>query len=444
MSHSKRLLKHIALAVVFFFSFQIIAIPQAYAHCPSHSGQDGGESKTPSTPEGPSDESGEPGENPTEGGDDIVYLGKGEFVHSHQDLHIPAREISIDITRTYRSQKAFISRFGYGWSINHNIKLKKLENGNVIFFDETGKKIEYIPLTDIPISWGGIVTHISSDGSSYINIISHEDGTVTLKKKDGTRYHFNALGALSSIEGKNGNKITFTYDSAGPLPIYAKSLYFVLQTEGIVAYDHKLLKIADDAGRQIDFSYDQKGMLTSITDCAGRLINYSYDENGNLLTATDPQENTTIYTYDAGNNLVSITDPKGHTYLTNTYDQNDRVISQTYYGGNFTFAYDMENHVTTETNPRGIVTRHEMNEYGNPIRITRDVGGLNLTTVKTYDDSMNLVSQTDPLGNTTNYTYDFLDNLTSVTNAEGDITRFTYLFGTDRVTSITDFTAHRN
>jgi len=59
----------------------------------------------------------------------------GEFTHTHQDLFILTKGLPIDITRTYKSQTAINTRFGYGWFMNYNIQLKKLANNNILIIN---------------------------------------------------------------------------------------------------------------------------------------------------------------------------------------------------------------------------------------------------------------------------------------------------------------------
>jgi hypothetical protein len=69
----------------------------------------------------------------------------------------------------------------------------------------------------------------------------------------------------------------------------------------------------------------------------------------------------TEYTYDASHRMLTLKDPRGITYLTNSYDSNGRVITQTQADQTtYQYAYtvDVNNAITQTdvTDPRGIMT----------------------------------------------------------------------------------------
>ena len=90
---------------------------------------------------------------------------------------------------------------------------------------------------------------------------------------------------------------------------------------------------------------------------------------------------TLNYTYSSptltgalAHNLLSFTDANGQTYVTNTYNANDRVASQTYGSGTLTYAYETNASgaviKTTVTNKRGIVTDYTYDQNGNNVSMT--------------------------------------------------------------------------
>ena len=393
---------------------------------------------------------------------DPVDVHLGDFVLTRQDVFLPGRLVSVDITFTYRSRSAYNGSFGYGWDMSYNRRVRKLSNGNLLVLRGNNRKDEFTftaPSTYTPPS--GV----------YDTLVQNANGTYLLTSKHGDKEFYDLNGNLTRMEDRNGNAITFTYDPAGLLPITGKSDYFVNQTTGVIAREYQLTRITDTAGRAITFTYNADGRLSTIA-YQGRTLRYDYDTTGtgDLLSVTDPLGNVTRYTYSK-HNLTAITDPKGQMYLTNVYDDaTDRVTSQTYgigtstisygkdAGGNLTsdvtdrrgfktqFTFDAAGHVIkqeefTDGNPVGepasYVTQYEYNAAGERTRIllpkgnstefTYDAKGnlleirrkkigaakgvadpSDIVTTFTYEPQFNFVkTATDPLGHVTTYTYDY-------------------------------------
>src|SRR5215813_15555356 len=65
------------------------------------------------------------------------------------------------------------------------------------------------------------------------------------------------------------------------------------------------------------YTFNRKGLLSSVKDPVGNQWNYGYDLRGRQTTASAPDSGTTTSFYDDGNELVSTTDSRG---LTLAYD----------------------------------------------------------------------------------------------------------------------------
>ena len=415
MSFQRRKLKEmVSFFVICFFLLEVVAIPPLYAFHTGAGDMHGGTSVGETAPD-PEKGQEEPGNdaknNPGEAGDP-VSLENGEFVYTKDDLLIPARGLNIHISHSYRNRRNFNGRWGYGWFFNYDIKLKKLENNNLLLLDGTGRKDEFI--------YNGPDADYTPPSGLYEIIQENEDGTYTRILRHGQKYHFNINGSLTKIEDRNGNSLTFDYDPAGKLPVTGKSAFFVSQTEGIVASDYKLTKITDPVGREITLSYNEKGRLSNVADWTGRTIKYGYDENDNLISITSPatadypEGLTTTFSYFDNHNLKSIIDPKDQEYLTQTYDDQNRISSQIYGSGTYTFTYDDENSKVTVVDRMGYKTDYFLNDNGNitqkivftaePKLRATDPGSY--TTNYEYNSNMEISRVTYPRGNSIEYTYD--------------------------------------
>ncbi len=275
-------------------------------------------------------------DNPTLRGDvDPVELFRGEFTLSRQDLFWPGRGLAVNIKFTYGSRRAYNGAFGYGWDMSYNRRVRKLSNNYAVVLRGNNRRDEF--------KYNGTATYVAPPGV-YDTLVMNADGSHTLTSKHGIKEFYDVNGKLNKIQDRNSNTLTFTYDPAGLLPITAPSDYFISQARGVVAREYRLTRITDTVGRAVDFTYDSEGRLISLS-YAGRTIQYGYDTAANLISVRTPTSSdypsglTTRYAYTK-HNLTSITDPKNQTFLTNVYDNLDRVTTQTYGGGTSRISYE--------------------------------------------------------------------------------------------------------
>ena len=108
--------------------------------------------------------------------------------------------------------------------------------------------------------------------------------------------------------------------------------------------------------------------------------------------------------------MLTITDARGITYLTNTYDSNGRVATQTQANsGLFDFDYTLDgsgNVTRTDlTDPRGFVQRTTFDSAGYALTITGALGTslARTTTIDRESTTHRATSVTDPLNRETTY-----------------------------------------
>jgi RHS repeat-associated protein len=379
--------------------------------------------------------------NQAEGGEP-VYLQNGEFTYTNsEDIVIQGRVMPALISRTYSSRSEYNSRFGYGWDMTYNMKVRSLdESQKLLLLDGQNHKREY---TRDANSNSDEPNYIAPNGF-YDYIKANQNGSFTLYKKHGTKYDFDMNGNLTMITDRNGNRISFEYDARGLLSLVGSSNYFVGQSRGLIALEYQLTKITDDLGRQIELRYNDDGLLSEIEDFAGRVWTYTYDANTNdLLQVTTPQTSeypqglTKTYTYDTNHNLLTVIDANGTTYVSNIYDANDRIVRQTYGDGEYEFAYDTNNSRTVVTDRKDFTSTTVYNATGNPLSETINANNLregdpsSYTTYYQYNADMQITHKLLPSGNYVDYTYDDWGNVLTVTaepnNGEPNITTtYTY------------------
>jgi len=160
------------------------------------------------------------------------------------------------------------------------------------------------------------------------------------------------------------------------------------------------------------------------------------DVNGTILDSTwkDTRSIALTGTKDWTKQSLSMTTQANAAYLI-VYLEVDH--DNTHFGGDAYFdeaqlvegAAAAEFHGHTEigfggdgwvTSPLGDVTQYVHNNYGNPIAVINDPGGLNSATRMTWNAADQLTSFTTPLGNTYNYKYDAFGNMTKATEPTTD------------------------
>ena len=285
-----------------------------------------------------------------------------------------------------------------------------------------------------------------------------------------TTYQFNQRGHVVSVTDPLGNVTTyqrndrsqttglttpagitqaFEYDANGNL---IRQDWDANRTGSTVkTYDEKdqLIRVnLEDIHKDLLFSYDDEGHLTSFTDveesvtrwaynedglvetltnAAGEITTFIYDDRGNLESVQDGLGNTTGYTRDGAGNLSRVTDANGNA-TTHTRDPLNRLTSVTdTRGGTTTFAYGQVgcgcggsyDRVTSVTDANGNVTTFDYDGLGEMTSVTDPLGR---TETRSYDLARNLVGKTDRNGAVTTFEYDAINRLTRVVRPEGATT----------------------
>ncbi len=360
------------------------------------------------------------------------YLVRLKIVDVYYDGGTPIYRTTYYDYWIYGSE--FSYRFGHCWDISYNMRLLTFDNERVIAFfrcrnhnrfrmfvrKEGTNPTEYTP-------WLGF----------YDLIVKNADNTYTLTEKHGRKIHFDSYGDVNEIEDRNGNSIRFVHIGD--------------------PNDRKLTKIIDDLGREINLTYNTRGLLAYITDFNDRTWSYNYNSNTNNLTSvTSPTGLTTTYTY-IGHDLTSVTDANGQTYLVNEYQPGDfphRVKRQRYGEAYFDFTYYPASNMTHVTDRRGYDCNIVYNASGHIIKSTDYTEGLRATDPNTYvmsfeyDPNGEVTKKVLPRGNYTTYKRDGKGNMLTLAQEpnNGDpniVTRCTYEPNFSFIETVTDPLNHQ-
>ncbi|MCB9617004.1 MAG: RHS repeat protein, partial [Sandaracinus sp.] len=227
-----------------------------------------------------------------------------------------------------------------------------------------------------------------------------------------------AFGNVLTHSDRNGFTQTWTYDERGNLETHTDA---TLATWTYESYDNGLRRTVRAPGHLgvTSFTYDAHGNPERVTLPAVGAeplaeTQSTYDARGRLVASTDANGNTTTRDYDGLDNLRRVVLPE----LTQPEDSFPagrglslrRLVE-------VTTTYDLLGRITTETDRNGLTLTYEHTARGQVKRVTRSFGdGEKLFR---YDDSGNLVYETDWKGVETTHGYDALDRRTTSTNRRG-------------------------
>ncbi|WP_225813310.1 putative T7SS-secreted protein [Streptomyces spinosus] len=384
---------------------------------------------------------------------------------------LPATDVSLlgvlplIVKRQFESSYRLGGWFGPAWSSTLDQRLE-IDSQGVVFVGEDGLTLAY------PHPAPGLPT-LPNHGPRW-SLDRTDDGYTLTDPETGQVRHFAnrsaSLAVLEQINDRNGNWITFEYDTTGvPSALTHSGGYRLLVStadDRVTAL--RLAGAADDTGHElIRYGYAD-GHLTEVVNSAGHATRFTYDHRGRITSWTDSNDSHFTYVYDdqdrcthqsgaaghlastfaygpvdpgTGEHTTTITDSHGHTthYLINrnrqviaetnalgvttsySHDRFNRLLSTTDPLGNTTtYEYDVAGNLTRVVRPDGREARAEYNGLGLPVKVVHADGTV---TRQTYDERGNRTSVTDSAGQTTRYAYDGAGHLTSVTDPLGNTTR---------------------
>jgi RHS repeat-associated protein len=323
---------------------------------------------------------------------DPIDMVSGNFYWDYTDFSLHGAN-PLEFIRYYNSKDTRSGELGVGWRHNYMYSATvegtfvrlTMPDGEQIIFNHLGnlnfapahptdKKLSIVANTDFP--------HL---GIQTITLVEDRDYTWYV-------FDFNS-GHLLLIDYLDGRRDTITRNPSNPTRINT---------------------ISNRSGT-FTFRYDTNGRIDRVTDHTGRFVSYAYNANGELVTVTNADNDTLGYKYQ-NSRVAEITDFNGNLYLSNTYDEVGRVLSQYMLGqGTFGFEYDFINRITAITDPNGAVRRYHFNSQEQVTAFEDDDGKIEYK----YNSNGRLVEIKDPLGNVTEYGYDNNGNRTLVKYPDG-------------------------
>jgi RHS repeat-associated protein len=290
---------------------------------------------------------------------------------------------------------------------------------------------------------------IPAGTTSYTFDAMNRTETVTDPEGGVTKYTYDADGELIKTEFPNGTSELRQYDVVNHLTY--------LENDGptgiISSYKYTLAKtgrrdaVTEDTGRKVQYQYDALDRLIEefITEADGtttRKIDYTYDPVGNRKTMVDTAQGETDYTYD--NNDRLLTETLAGVQTKYTYDNNGNTLTKfTSAVDQAIYEWDAQNRmvgatVTDSTGTSNIIYRYD----ADGIRVSSKVNGEEtrflIDTVQPYAQVLeeytpggvikvsyvygnDLISQ-NRSGAKSFYVVDALGSTRALTNASGVVT----------------------
>ena len=291
--------------------------------------------------------------------------------------------------------------------------------------DQLGHQIAFVPNTQgLPVSVtdpAGNTAQFVYDGADLISI-TDPVGNTTARFIDSagrllaltdaagrvTRYSYNGFNQVVQMTDALQGVTVYGYDLNG-------NVASVLDTRGglsLFTYNNRDLLISrlDPMLRQESFAYDLAGNLVSATDRNGQVATYGYDGlNRPVFVGFATQVNggnttyasTISYTYDSVDRMTQAVDSLNGV-TTRSYDNLDRLASETTPLGSLSYSYDTAGRRTGMTVVGQPAVTYSYDDANRLFQISQGAAAVNLS----YDDANRRTSLTLPNGVSVSYAYD--------------------------------------
>lgn len=324
-----------------------------------------------------------------------------------------------------RVYQTFYTAFGAVWKT-----IDPLQRTTLTLFDEAGRPVENWSAVLANGTRAKVLTSFDAAGNPWKTTDALGKVTHTVFDTRNRPVLVIAPAIHDYVSGQQARPFTVTsYDGVGRVLTVTDSLGAVTETE----YDEagRAVLMTDALGHETRTWYDHGGLPRFVKDARGFVTENRYDNLGRLEFTIAPTMNgataTTQFGYDAVGNRTLVKDGKGNeTHF--TYDHGNRVLTQTFAGGDqIVNTYDARN-LRTRTDAFGTAEAYTTQySYDLEDRLkTVDPPGMGLRTYF-YDEVGRLEDVTEADNPTANvsYTYDALDRVETETS-RGLVNEHTY------------------
>jgi YD repeat-containing protein len=283
---------------------------------------------------------------------DPVDTFNGNYFETYQDVGVAGRTSTLDFSRTYNAQRASVDGpLGYGWAAS---------TGSQVTFDTAGNAtVQQENCSQVTFVWSGTTfTPAAHVDATLTKAGSGASATYSFVRRGIDTFLFDSTGRQLSMTDRNGYVTSYAYDGSGHLATVTDASSTPNRALTFTWTGTHITRVADNAARHADYTYDAAGNLGGVTDVAG---------------------NTWAFTYDTAHQLVTVRDPvqasaSPQKLITNVYDAVGRVTSQTDRLGRQTlFDYTAVPNGTKVTDPKGNIT---VDTFLDGLRTSTTIGGV--------------------------------------------------------------------
>ena len=232
---------------------------------------------------------------------------------------------------------------------------------------------------------------------------------VTDRNGNRTQYVLDGNGNVVETIDALGTSAKFTYDKVGNL--VKADLHRVDSQDKVDEHEITL------------YSYDGRGLVTTIIDAENNQVSYKYDGNGNLIEQIDKDGLVTQYAYSPLD-LVNNINYNGGKQVSYAYNKVGELVQMEDWLGTTTYEVDLLRQLTKVTDHKNRVVEYTYDEVGNESTIKYPD---NTVVSYTYDLVQNLKTVTESNnGNVTSYDYDGMRRVTKQSYPNGWVTENEY------------------
>ncbi len=331
-------------------------------------------------------------------GADPVNFATGNLVELEDLFHVSGPGGSdTQVALVYNSQDGRTSRFGTGWTSDLTARAQRFADGSVMVVRGDAASFVFAP--------DGVGGY-TADANTGAMLAEAGGGQLVLTVDDGTRWRFDAshpegVGDVVERRDPGGAVTRFVYGALDGDPMFRPLTAVILPGE-----------------QRITVTSDARGIVTGLTAPDGRVWQLGYDDALDLRTITLPDGRVRGLDYDGEHRLTVARDGAGQVFLTNTYDDAGRVVSQgDGVGGTRTFTWRAGG--VDYTDAAGSVWKYEVDARSRITQVTDPLGHVTTTEYGALDAPTAVV---EPDGARTEYALDAKGRTTEVTGPDGAVT----------------------